>query len=84
MSVKTIALNTQVYEKLARHKRGSESFTKTIDRLLSDNSEPTCADAVRETARIFGQMKTDREADQLETWVREGKSSTNWTVELPE
>ena len=84
MSIKTVALNTNVYEKLARHKRGSESFTKTIDRLLSGSSEPTCADAVRETARIFGHVDTGNEAAQLESWLREGKASTNWTVELPE
>jgi len=84
MSTKTVALNTRVYEKLARHKRGSESFTKTIDRLLSDSSEPTCGDAVRETARIFGQVETENEADQLESFVLEGKASTDWAVELPE
>jgi predicted CopG family antitoxin len=84
MSIKTVALNTQVYEKLARHKRGSESFTKTIDRLLAESSEPTCADAVRDTARIFGRVETGSEADRMEQWIRQGKDAADWTVELPE
>lgn len=84
MSIKTVALNTQVYEKLARHKRGSESFTKTIDRLLLESSESTCANAVRETARIFGGVDTVTEAERIEDWIRQGKASTDWSVELPE
>lgn len=84
MSIKTVALNTLVYEKLARHKRGSESFTKTIDRLLAESSDPTCADAVHDTARIFGGMDTGTEAERMEQWIRQGKDSADWSVELPE
>ena len=35
MSTKSIAINARVYELLARHKRDCESFSKTIERLLS-------------------------------------------------
>ncbi len=35
MSTKNIALSTQVYERLARYKRESESFSRAIDRLLA-------------------------------------------------
>jgi hypothetical protein len=84
MSTKTIAVNTQVYEKLAQRKRGSESFTKTINRLIDGSSDPTCADAVRETARLFGMMETDAEADLLDAWHREGAEGTDWSVERPE
>jgi predicted CopG family antitoxin len=34
MSTKTIAVESQVYDRLARAKREGESFSKTIDRLL--------------------------------------------------
>lgn len=34
MSTKTIAVDTRVYDRLARTKREGESFSKTIDRLL--------------------------------------------------
>lgn len=34
MSTKTIAVDTRVYDRLARVKREGESFSKTIDRLL--------------------------------------------------
>ena len=84
MSTKTIALNTAVYQKLALRKRGAESFTKTIDRLIAGSSEPTCADAVRETARIFGTVDTEAEADRLDEWHRQGGETTDWSVERPE
>ncbi len=38
MSTKTIAVRMDVYEKLAREKRDSESFTATIKRLLENNT----------------------------------------------
>ena len=84
MSTKTIALNTVVYQKLALRQRGSESFTKTIDRLISGSSEPTCADAVRETGRMFGAVDTEAEADRMDEWHRQGAEATDWAVERPE
>ena len=38
MSTKTIAVESSVYEKNARHKRASESFAKTISRLLETST----------------------------------------------
>ena len=35
MSIKNIALSTKVYERLAKFKQESESFSRAIDRLLS-------------------------------------------------
>ena len=35
MSTKTVALDTRVYQKLSRIRRESESFSKAIDRLLT-------------------------------------------------
>lgn len=36
MSTKTIAVDSRVYDRLARVKREGESFSKTIDRLLRE------------------------------------------------
>lgn len=36
MSTKTIAVDSRVYDRLARAKREGESFSKTIDRLLRE------------------------------------------------
>jgi predicted CopG family antitoxin len=36
MSTKTIAVDSRVYDRLAREKREGESFSKTIDRLLRE------------------------------------------------
>ena len=35
MSTKNVALSSEVYERLAKYKKESESFSRTIDRLLS-------------------------------------------------
>ena len=49
MATKTIAVDAEVYRKLAGRKRESESFTKLLGRLAdADNGHGTCADAVRE------------------------------------
>ncbi len=84
MSTKTIALESSVYERLARAKRGSESFTKTIQRLLDEAHGGTCAAAVAETAAIWGKSTTtDRDADLMDRLLAEGRKETNWEVEGP-
>ncbi len=83
MSTKTIAVDLTVYRKLADRKRESESFTKLLDRLAdADTGHGTCADAVREAARIWGKSdgnKTD--ADKFEGVVGANRKSANWDVE---
>jgi predicted CopG family antitoxin len=84
MSTKTIALESSVYERFARAKRGSESFTKTIQRLLDESLDGTCAAAVAETAAIWGESaNTDREAELMERLLVEGRKGTDWEVERP-
>ena len=84
MSTKTIALETSVYERLARAKRGSESFTKTIQRLLDEAHGGTCAAAVAETAAIWGESaSTDGEAEMMDRLLAEGRKGTDWEVERP-
>ncbi len=38
MAVKTITITVEAYRKLARHKRGNESFTDVINRVLGGPS----------------------------------------------
>jgi hypothetical protein len=84
MSTKTIAVETSVYEKLARQKRASESFTKTINRLLETSTVTgTCADAVASAARIWRTAGNDDDAALMEQLIRDGRSQTNWEVEQP-
>ena len=54
MSTKTIAVESTVYDRLAREKRSSESFTKTIHRLIHAANSGTCAAAVADAAASRG------------------------------
>lgn len=85
MSIKTIAVGTEVYERLAHLKRTGESFTKLIDRLLDHTeSSGTCADAVREAAEIWGKSAgRASEADKMERVVRDNRRNARWNVEKP-
>lgn len=84
MSIKTIAVGTDVYEKLADRKRPGESFTKVIDRLLQDATTATCADAVREAAEIWGaSTATPDEAKRMEKVVYDNRRQARWDVEKP-
>ncbi len=81
MATKTIALEVSVYDKLARQKRSSESFTKTIERLIEHNqSSFTCEAAVTEAGRIWADTSA-KESDTLEQVITEGRASTRWDVE---
>lgn len=83
MSTKTIAVERTVYERLASEKRPSESFTKTIDRLIRAASPGTCAAAVAEAAAVWQNVGNDAEADRIEQIVRDGRKAADWNVESP-
>lgn len=83
MSTKTIAVEHSVYERLAREKRTSESFTKTIERLIDTASSGTCAAAVADAASDWHAIGNDADADQMEQIIHQSRSSTNWEVERP-
>lgn len=63
MSTKTIGIRDDVYERLKAHKRGDESFSETVDRILSD------VDADWRTNVGF---LTDEEADEFGEEVDRG------------
>lgn len=81
MSTKTIALETSVYDRLAGEKRPSESFTKTIARLLEHRLRGTCAEAVADSAEFWKSIPTDSEAAGMEDFVRRNRQETAWDVE---
>jgi predicted CopG family antitoxin len=81
MATKTIALEVSVYDKLLGRKRNSESFTKTIDRLISESAgSRTCAEAVANASKIWS-PGTDAEAQTLEDVIQAGRENTRWEVE---
>jgi predicted CopG family antitoxin len=86
MSTKTVALESSVYERLARAKRPSESFTRVIDRLLTAHAHArgTCAQAVADAAEIWGKEGNelrDAEADLMERVIADARKNTDWTTE---
>lgn len=85
MATKTIAVDAEVYRKLARRKRESESFTKLLDRLAdAENGHGTCADAVREAAAVWGRSKSSKtEAEMFESVIKANRKSAKWDVERP-
>ena len=81
MAKKTIALEVSVYDKLLGRKRNSESFTKTIDRLILESAgSPTCADAVANALKTC-RYGSDAEVQTLEDVIRAGRENTRWEVE---
>ncbi len=75
MSTKTIAVDARVYERLAAARREGESFSKTIDRLLTEVAAahtggdilaglaalPPLSD---EDARVFAQLVAESRASE--------------------
>lgn len=77
MSTKTVALESGVYERLARHKRQSESFSKAVDRLLDRVvSAHTVADVI---ARLDEQpLLSEADASEMAGVVRENRETERW------
>jgi len=71
MSTKAIAVESSVYERLAREKRPSESFTKTINRLIHTANIGTCASAVAEAAPLWQAIGNDADANKMEQLLRQ-------------
>jgi len=81
MATKTIALEISVYDKLLDCKKPSESFTKTIDRLISESADQhTCASAVAGAERIW-KAGSEREAQIMDEALRKNREPSTWDVE---
>jgi predicted CopG family antitoxin len=82
MSTKTIALEVSVYDKLLGRKKPSESFTKTIDRLISETRDQnTCA-----AAGQIWKVGSEREAQIMDktlrkNCLRKNREPSAWDVE---
>lgn len=81
MATKTIALEVSVYDKLLGRKKPSESFTKTIDRLISESANQfTCAAAVAAAGQIWN-AGSEREAQIMDEALRKNREPSIWNVE---
>lgn len=77
MSTKNIALNTEVYLKLARYKRESESFSKAIERLLAQaESAHTAAEVLRRLTEFT--PLSEKEADAMMQLVEQNRAAETW------
>jgi predicted CopG family antitoxin len=79
MSIKTIAVDVKTYEELSREKRTSESYTKTIDRLLKDaRSKYTCGHAYEEVSALVDKPLSDEETKVMESAIRDNRRHIAW------
>ncbi len=77
MSIRTIALDATVYERLAARKRSGESFSKAIDRLLAEVGGASTGAEILRRIKAFPALP---EADAA-TFVRvidEGREPEVW------
>ena len=61
MSSKNIGIREEVYERLKAHKRGDESFSDTLDRLLHDVDADVGESAATEIDEAFASIRAFRE-----------------------
>lgn len=79
MSTKTIAVETRVYDRLAAVKKEGESFSKAIDRLLTElGTAHTGSDILRGLATVAPLSQADFEA--FLDVVAENRESEEWTA----
>lgn len=77
MSTKNVALDSRVYERLARYKREAESFSRAIDRLLAAaESRHAGADILRGLRELPGLDELD--ARKMLDVVNENRSAERW------
>jgi predicted CopG family antitoxin len=77
MSTKTVAVDSRVYDRLAKVKRHGESFSNTIDRLLIEvGAAHTGSDVLRGLGDVVPLSEEDSEAF-LEV-VAENRASETW------
>jgi predicted CopG family antitoxin len=77
MSTKTIALDTRVYHRLADFKREGESFSKLIDRLLTEREAAHTGGDILQRLAAFTPLPTKDSEVFLEV-VAENRASESW------
>jgi len=78
MSIKTIAVDTAVYEKLARIKGASESFSKALDRLTDQAAPGKTGAAILERLARMPAPLTGGEAAGMGRVVAAHRKSERW------
>lgn len=64
MSTKNIGIRSEVYERLKAHKRGDESFSEALDRILDD---------IDSDWRTHAGFLSAEDADELESEIERGR-----------
>jgi predicted CopG family antitoxin len=77
MAIKTIAVDAAVYDRLTAAKRSGESYSKTIDRLLTTAGSAGTGIAILERLAAFDPLPAD-EADVFLRVIAEDRESTDW------
>lgn len=77
MSTRTIAVDAEVYERLAAVKRRGESFSKVIDRLLDDLAEAHTGLDILSRMREMPALSAD-DAERMLAVVRESRKDETW------
>ena len=77
MSTKTIAVDTQVYTRLAAVRRESESFSKAIDRILDEVRSRGTGEEVLGKLRDFPSI-SGADAQRIMDGVTESRAQEAW------
>ena len=77
MSLKTIAVQTQVYRRLLAVKREDESFSKLIDRLIHAARSSASGEAILDHLDSVPSL-SDEEAQASLQVVKESRSQERW------
>ena len=77
MSTKNIALDSRVYQKLARLKRESESFSKAIDRIITQAAK---ANTGREILTRLSEISPlgDEDGDKMQELIERARIEEEW------
>ena len=79
MSTKTIALDMKVYQKLIRLKGESESFSKTIDRLLNEAAKAHTGASILANLKQFKPLSAS-DARKMKKIVQENRKNEKWEL----
>ena len=83
MSTKTIAVATPVYDRLSAEKRDGESFSKTIDRLLTEVGAAHTGEQILRQLGSFSSLP-EEDAERFMDVVAENRTSEKWRrLDLP-
>jgi predicted CopG family antitoxin len=77
MSVKNVALDTRVYDKLAGLRKDSESFTKAIERLINQRQSAHTGKELLAWLAEFDELN-EKEAKSILKIVNKARTEEKW------